>query len=152
MRIIKFRGWNIEEARMIQNIQLEYDGFIDGEDTFAQYIGQESGYTRSGEKGKYKVMQYTGLKDVDGKEIYEGDIMSGGYEIRFREHKFKNFMNGDLSESRTHLGFYAYQKAYISNIDNQKVNYGNEYKAASDFPKLKVIGNIYQNPELLENK
>ena len=56
MREIKFRAWNIEEERMIQNIQQEYDGRE--EDCFAQFIEQTARHGREGEKGKYHVMQY----------------------------------------------------------------------------------------------
>ena len=68
MREIKFRAWNIKEKRMQQGFYIDDEGFlvqpiIDG-DTI-EMIQQEG----------YIIMQFTGLKDSKGVEIYEGDIV-----------------------------------------------------------------------------
>jgi hypothetical protein len=67
-------------------------------------------------------MQYTGLKDRNGKEIYEGDFTDEGPVI------FHN----------DYLGFFV------------KTNSEEEFKPLYDFALLEIIGNIYENPELLK--
>jgi hypothetical protein len=71
--------------------------------------------------------QYTGLKDLDGKEIYEGDIQDYGNGrkiiVEFEDGCFGLRMpNGDFERTWLRLN------------------------------KFKVVGNIYENPELLTNK
>ena len=73
------------------------------------------------------VGQYTGLKDWDGKEIYEGDIV----EIDCGTYKDKGVIQFNDGM------FYCF-------------NYGFEH-AQLNPPDLEVIGNIYENPDLLEN-
>lgn len=118
-REIKFRAWLKDEKRMITKISsikldincIYYDN------------NQLSSYERA-TFNDIELMQYTGLKDKNGVEIYEGDVVLAGsyYEIIWSEStcSFKMCNLDDEIE--------------LTRIDS---NY------------IKVIGNIYENPELL---
>lgn len=77
------------------------------------------------------LMQFTELKDKDGKAIWEGDIISNGTDIA--EVKFGIYMTEELRDGN---GWYAL-------LNNFGIPLINPNKAI-------VIGNIYENPELLE--
>ena len=67
MRELKFRAWYKPEKKMIYNIQNEFEERIElGMDCFSDYLKNDD----------FIVEQYTGIKDKNGKEIYEGDIVS----------------------------------------------------------------------------
>lgn len=76
---------------------------------------------------EWPVMQYTGLKDKNGKDIYEGDILCGYLDDdqNFLQKATVGFLYG---------GFYP-----LCNGENF-FSYG----------KFEIIGNIYENPELLK--
>lgn len=85
------------------------------------------------EKNKnYKIMQYTGLHDKNGKEIYEGDIVKA---------KHRGYIGiGQVQYDNEYCDY----KIYI----NENKDYVPLWKSVD----LEVIGNIYENPELLEDK
>jgi len=147
MRTIKFRAWdkvNKEMKYKSPNILIGLTG-----DVFWQFGYEPPEYLKETE-----MMQYTGLKDKNGKEIYEKDIIEFPYitpmgDIDYktvgevRVVKFKNGVYGfDSKTSFMPIQDFIETKQgeYIPNAGNKKL-----YK---DFIG-KIIGNIYENNDLL---
>lgn len=123
MKDIKFRAW---------------DGQCMHQDWMV--FTEESGETtcRQLAKKAEKVMQYTGLKDKNEKEIYEGDIIQSVMCICGKNSctsHSKDVFTVEWDEFQT--GFYPFNQQYES--DN--------FKSAGN---KEIIGNIYENPELLK--
>lgn len=121
MREIKFRAWRKDEQRMYSIGSLSFMTYSDGT---PENRGCE-GWWGDNHRDRFSLaevvlMQYTGLKDKNGKEIYEGDIVvmkadslneEQTIEVKWRKEGFYEYFNG--------------------------------------FADCEVIGNIYENPELL---
>ena len=105
------------------------------------------------------LVRKTGLQDVNGKDIYEGDIVSfTAYDKPFAQNRKSKLINAiviwlegkDNSNQKKNPSFFnQYPSFDIKPIDeNLYSKYSN--CSWSPFHNCKVIGNIYENPELLE--
>jgi len=132
-RVIKFRAWN--GNRMVF---MGKGGYCDFE-LSGGYVYEPLDYETL--KRDWPLMQFTGLKDKNGVEIYESDIIQHVDSIDDEKlGKYKIIMDA-LGHSET-MGFHAVDS------DGELYDY---YGGLPMYGCLVVIGNIYENPELLEN-
>lgn len=128
----KFRAWDVHEKKMFTNDQLIiWNGNVYANDNPELNVNNLKGWSID---EKY-LMQSTGLKDKNGKEIYEDDIVRITLTDGFR------YVVGEDGAVKYKLGAF-----YILN--------GLDEYLISDFhiDDIEVVGNIYENPELLKGK
>lgn len=150
-REVKFRIWDKTSNRMLYQDNFERVE-LDTKNKMVSLVRSEtieSSYVLDYEDGiEAEIMQYTGFKDVKGKEIYEGDIL----------HVTKVSMCGvdkyNVAEYNTDVrwedgAFVIKGDADVDCYDTWLASYNNP-----DSPQIEieVIGKIYENPELLKGE
>jgi len=136
MREIKFRAWDKIEQKMWAPI-IDRDGIPCARDPITGQLVRMSGELLD------PVMQYIGLKDKNGKEIYEGDIVKAHYF-------YFNGNFGNDGEIKGKVEYSPWCTFIINDLVDGEEHYL-EFHETSHFeePCIEVIGNIYENPELL---
>jgi len=112
MREIKFRAWRNSEEKFEK--EMVYFELLDNDENYVM-----GGFIRD----KDPIMQFTGLKDKNGKEIYEGDVRNGVQEVTIVK---------------------------MPEIYERNPEYFTSNEDMIREEKWEVIGNIYENPELLK--
>ena len=126
--MIKFRAWDDLLNKMLVVYRISFDGPVDGVQVhcYLDDRGAEGSTEYAYDGDELILEQFTGLKDVNGKDIYAGDVievisqfwgmLGNRYDVKFKQG-----------------AFYA-GHGLLSEIS----------------PSISVIGNVHANPELLE--
>lgn len=134
MREIKFRAWDNEDKKMWKVVAISESIWGDCEEAhisiceFDKSPGDKETNVRL--SVDFDLMQYTGLKDSNGREIYEGDIVKRTYE------------SGTVL-----IGDVVFEEAtYFIREDDGYAFLVSQYNSEENV----VISNIYENPELIK--
>ncbi len=128
MREIKFRAWDIDKKQFVYvNIGQDDVCLDDGISTIEMPLYHSD------------FEQYTGLKDKNGKMIYEGDIVSEEFE--YGGEKTKTIWQVRWCDDEC-----AFELHYVSGFELD------DCSLDADEEDYEVIGDIHENPELLEKE
>lgn len=144
MREILFRGKRVDNGEWLEGYYLcqknHYIGtkhyiYVFGDKEYNKYCDEDSRY----EVDPATVDEYTGLQDKNGQKIFEGDIVEKTLWWRGKiDGKIRGVITFDHADYVISWNQETHISRYISSIDNMG--------------SLEIIGNVHDNPELLEVK
>jgi uncharacterized phage protein (TIGR01671 family) len=151
MREFKFRAWDSERKEMVYGEEIEESSqpyIEEGEhvcDTTRYFTGLSYGklfvayYKENGDWDECNLMQFSALYDKNGKEIYEKDIVKIWMEGN-------EFLNSDGFSFTAQINYHG-GAFWFDGISHMITDCNWHHYNASD---REIIGNIYENPELIE--
>lgn len=138
MKDIKFRAFCKHDIELNQPLRFDMVHDVEvGETFFRCAEDPEINYTPIcvfADPENWFLQQYTGLKDKNGTEIYEGDVVH-----------LNHWKSSDLFDYSSHFVVEYYE----GEINFKQGEYNNLKGSLNGKIDIEVIGNIYQNPELL---
>lgn len=129
-RLIEYRVWDVEGKRWLPSWQIH----IEGDGSIHKHVGGDE-YHEVREEF-YTIQQFTGLLDIDGNKIFEGDIV----EAVSSDNKYLSNVKWDQNDGR--WGFIS--------IKTKSMTF--HYDLGYGCSKWRVVGNILENPELVNSK
>lgn len=148
--IPRYRAWDKEFKEMVQVDALVFDEQI-------IKVTYKNGNVVKEDLKNYVLMQSTGLKDKNGKEIYEGDILK--FNDEWDEYCYEGYVDGvcegvnyvEIEKETTCFGFGKTKipESSLFNLVNDEHLTFKELITDTSF-EFEIIGNIHTNPELVE--
>ncbi len=153
MREIKFRAWDKSKNKMCNVDFIKFSKVQYTQITFSnieenKIIYHDSSLLDENMFGTCVLMQYIGLKDIKGVDIYEGDILKAicinkvGYEEVTKNNKIQYWtVEHKISNGYMGFMFYGTNRRWNTMISKNIINNCN----------CEIVGNIYENKELLDD-
>jgi len=141
MRTIRFRAWDNDNKQMLDVQELNFEECFYG--GFTQI--RTTMYSDYFDIREMPLMQYTGLKDKNGKEIYEGDIVRFPANDEYDEVNYISYECWFDSRDTFKYGWHFSRSKFHGCLCG-----GNSCVSMEWARQLEVIGNVHDNKELLE--
>lgn len=136
-RPIKFRAWVTEvtgDSFMLHNVTPYYildEGWTSADKIYGYYDDDGEQRKVKTDTAKFELMQFTGLTDKNGKEIYEGDIVR-------------------IESEQTKQGLFHGDAEVVFEDGCYFVKTSRKRWPVSVFKNVEIIGNVHENPELVK--